>query len=195
MQWPVPYLCALSPPAALVAGDAACSGLSPISVPSPLQQSWWQEMLHAVACPLSLCPLPSSSPGGRRCCMQWPVPYLCALSPPAAVVAGDAACSGLSPISVPSPLQQPWWQEMLHAVAGLCSVALPDMEETAVYSSLTRSGSKTIILIAQPTDPISQSTDPTPHHTGPTPQPTGNCIHYTTIYYTLYTTIYNPSIL
>ena len=104
--------------------------------------------------------------------MQWPVPYLCALSPPAAVVAGDAACSGLSPISVPSPLQQPWWQEMLHAVAGLCSVALPDMEETAVYSSLTRSGCKTIILTAQHTDHTPQRTDPTPQHTG-------NCIHYT----------------
>ena len=38
------------------------------------------------------------------------------------------------------------WQDMLHAVAGLCSVALPDMEESAIYSSLTRSGSKTIIL-------------------------------------------------
>lgn len=35
---------------------------------------------------------------------------------------------------------------MLHAVAGLCSVALPDMEESAIYSSITRSGSKTIIL-------------------------------------------------
>ena len=35
---------------------------------------------------------------------------------------------------------------MLHAVAGLCSVALPDMEESAIYSSLTCSGSKTIIL-------------------------------------------------
>ena len=117
--------------------------------------------------------------------MQWPVPYLCALSPPAAVVAGDAACSGLSPISVPSPLQQPWWQKMLHAVAGLCSVALPDMEETAVYSSLTHSGSKTIILTAQHTDPTPQSTDHTPRptdhtprHTDPTPQHTGNCIQY-----------------
>ena len=40
------------------------------------------------------------------------------------------------------------WEELLHAVAGMCCVALPDMEETAVYSSLTRSGSKTIILLA-----------------------------------------------
>ena len=94
------------------------------------------------------------------------------------------ASSGLSPISVPSPLQQPWWLEMLHAVAGLCSVALPDMEETAVYSSLTRSGSKTIILTAQHTGPTPKHTDPSPQPTGPTPQSTdpipqhtGNCLH------------------
>lgn len=31
----------------------------------------------------------------------------------------------------------------------MCSVALPDMEEAAIYSSLTRSGSKAIILIAE----------------------------------------------
>ena len=67
---------------------------------------------------------------------------------------------------------------MLHAVAGLCSVALPDMEETAVYSSLTRSGSKTIILTAQHTDHTPQPTGPIPQHTDPTPQSTGNCIHY-----------------
>ena len=49
----------------------------------------------------------------------------------------------------------PWqyaWQDMLHAVAGLCSVALPDMEESAIYSSLTSSGSKTIILTAEHCD-------------------------------------------
>ena len=39
------------------------------------------------------------------------------------------------------------WEDLLHAVAGLCSVALPDMEESAIYSSLTRSGSKTVVLL------------------------------------------------
>jgi hypothetical protein len=40
------------------------------------------------------------------------------------------------------------WEDLLHAVAGLCSVALPDMEDSAIYSSLTRSGSKTIVLLS-----------------------------------------------
>ena len=55
----------------------------------------------------------------------------------------------------------PWqyaWQDMLHAVAGLCSVALPDMEESAIYSSLTSSGSKTIILTAEHCDSHSTTT-------------------------------------
>ena len=40
------------------------------------------------------------------------------------------------------------WEDLLHAVSGLCSVALPDMEDSAIYSSLTRSGSKTIVLLS-----------------------------------------------
>ena len=36
-------------------------------------------------------------------------------------------------------------------MAGLCSVALPDMEMSAIYSSLTRSGSKTIVLLLDST--------------------------------------------
>ena len=44
-------------------------------------------------------------------------------------------------------------------LAGLCSVALPDMEETAIYSSLTRSGSKTIVLTTtEPQSPDHSST-------------------------------------
>ena len=49
----------------------------------------------------------------------------------------------------PRSFRQCLWRDLLHAVAGLCSVALPDMEETAIYSSLTRSGSKAIILTAE----------------------------------------------
>ena len=51
------------------------------------------------------------------------------------------------------------WQDVLHAVAGLCSVALPDMEETAIYSSLTRSGSKTIVLFTGERSHSSRATD------------------------------------
>ena len=40
------------------------------------------------------------------------------------------------------------WEDLLHAVSGLCSVALPDMEDSAIYSSLTRSGGKTIVLLS-----------------------------------------------
>ena len=54
---------------------------------------------------------------------------------------------------------------MLHAVAGLCSVALPDMEESAIYSSFTRSGSKTIILTAT-------TLDLQPLHSSPPTSPT-----------------------
>lgn len=51
------------------------------------------------------------------------------------------------------------YEDLLHAVAGLCSVALPDMEESAIYCSLTRSSSKTIILLLS-----SVENQPSNHH-------------------------------
>ena len=51
-------------------------------------------------------------------------------------------------------------------MAGLCSVALPDMEMSAIYSSLTRSGSKTIVLLLDRTAEQLQS--PHQHRTNRT---------------------------
>lgn len=73
-------------------------------------------------------PPPSSSPL-----------HAASITTPASRHAGKKAAISLS--------QEYSWEDLLHAVAGLCSVALPDMEESAIYSSLTRSGSKTIVLL------------------------------------------------
>ena len=40
------------------------------------------------------------------------------------------------------------WKDLLHAVAGLCSTSLPDMELSAVYSSLTAAGTKTVVALS-----------------------------------------------
>ena len=40
--------------------------------------------------------------------------------------------------------------ELLHGATGVCSVCLPDMEVSAIYSSLTAHGSSTAIVLAQP---------------------------------------------
>ncbi len=46
------------------------------------------------------------------------------------------------------PLQ--WsWEDLLHSVAGLCSVCLPDMELSAIYSSLTAPGTRTVLLVSK----------------------------------------------
>ena len=39
------------------------------------------------------------------------------------------------------------WKDLLHAVAGLCSTSLPDMELSAVYSSLTAAGTRTVVAL------------------------------------------------
>ena len=44
---------------------------------------------------------------------------------------------------------QPWGgEEVLHAVAGVCSVCLPDMEVPAIYNTLTTS--TTILVLTDP---------------------------------------------
>ena len=40
------------------------------------------------------------------------------------------------------------WKDLLHAVAGLCSTSLPDMELSAVYSSLTAAGTRTVVALS-----------------------------------------------
>jgi len=37
------------------------------------------------------------------------------------------------------------WEGLLHAVAGVCSISLPDMELSAIYSSLIAAGARTIV--------------------------------------------------
>ena len=44
-------------------------------------------------------------------------------------------------------VQCPPIADLLHAVAGLCSAALPDMEIQTIYSCLNDAGSKAILVI------------------------------------------------
>lgn len=39
------------------------------------------------------------------------------------------------------------WRELLCACAGLCRVSLPDIEESAVYSSLTEAGARVLVAL------------------------------------------------
>ena len=93
----------------------------------------WAGLKQITALAHSVCPLHATS------CMHFP--NLARLK---------MTLAGPSLVQVarsPASLQHPW-RDLLHAAAGMCSVALPDMELPAIYSSLTSAGSKCVILTA-----------------------------------------------